>query len=461
MKRSREGRRRPPGVRAVIALAFGLAALAPAAGAADFTVNTSSDADDGSCDPPPGSCTLREAIAAVNAGLGASIDFDPASFPPGMLTSIAVGSALPAILGSGTSVDGSGAGVVIDGLLLLGAGDGLAFESGAGSALAKVTVRALGVRNFPGDGISVCGGARPDCSDPLSRVQVSQVTATTNGGAGIRIDGGVTVRASVTHSYAAANSGRGILINAETNLERASVSASAAVFNGGRGVELNAANDNVSAQLAGNVASANFSTGLHVNAGDRTVRPRIVDNTATGSDGRGIHVNAGNDLERPQITGNHASKNGAAGIDVNSGEDFLGGLLADNVAAGNAGDGLFLNSSTSLVKATLRSNRAVANGGRGIRLEGSRHRVEDNESSDNDDDGIRLEGPGEGSKLRGNRARANLGAGVRLLAGSTAARIQGNAARGNGTDLVDENPGCDANVWRGNAFVTRNEDCIE
>src|SRR5437763_9693316 len=43
-----------------------LVALAPAASAATFTVNSTGDDDDGSCGPSPSDCTLREAINAAN-----------------------------------------------------------------------------------------------------------------------------------------------------------------------------------------------------------------------------------------------------------------------------------------------------------------------------------------------------------------------------------------------------------
>ena len=66
---------------------------APKAFAANLTVNSAADDDDGSCDAAPGDCTLREAIDDLNAGLGSSIGFDPATFPPGILTPIAVASA--------------------------------------------------------------------------------------------------------------------------------------------------------------------------------------------------------------------------------------------------------------------------------------------------------------------------------------------------------------------------------
>ncbi len=50
--------------------------------AATIMVDSTADTDDGSCGLPSGDCTLREAINAVNDGVGKKIEFDSATFPP-------------------------------------------------------------------------------------------------------------------------------------------------------------------------------------------------------------------------------------------------------------------------------------------------------------------------------------------------------------------------------------------
>src|SRR2546421_4025711 len=51
-----------------LALFVALALAAPAHGATTFHVNTEVDKNDGSCDPAPGDCSLREANNASSAG---------------------------------------------------------------------------------------------------------------------------------------------------------------------------------------------------------------------------------------------------------------------------------------------------------------------------------------------------------------------------------------------------------
>lgn len=113
-------------------------------------VTSVSDAP-GTC-PHPANCTLRTAITVVNSGstAAATVRFDPAVFPPGSETVIAVGSApLPALTRAGATVDGAGAGAVIrggsvslsapqDGLRLSGPGTaarGLTFEGFTGACV--------------------------------------------------------------------------------------------------------------------------------------------------------------------------------------------------------------------------------------------------------------------------------------------------------------------------------------
>jgi CSLREA domain-containing protein len=95
----------------------------PPAYAVTFTVNSTadtSDADpgDGTCDDGTGACTLRAAIEEANFLQGAdTINFDPTVFPPGAPTTILPASDLPPLAEdtAGTTIDGSGAGVIVDG----------------------------------------------------------------------------------------------------------------------------------------------------------------------------------------------------------------------------------------------------------------------------------------------------------------------------------------------------------
>jgi hypothetical protein len=51
--------------------------------------------------------------------------------------------------------------------------------------------------------------------------------------------------------------------------------------------------------------------------------------------------------------------------------------------------------------------------------------------------------------------------GIGLAPGVTRTNVTGNHALGNARfDLLDANPGCDANRWEGNQFATANQRCI-
>ena len=121
-----------------------------------------------------------------------------------------------------------------------------------------------------------------------------------------------------------------------------------------------------------------------------------------------------------------------------------------------------LNSSSDVVKVKVQGNRVVNNNSIGIWIEGSNNQVKNNVVSDNGNDGIRLDGPGQGNKIQRNRVIGNQGNGIQVNSNSTNAQITGNEARGNDNyDLDDENGGCGANSWRSNIFVTSNQACIE
>jgi hypothetical protein len=134
------------------------------------------DADVGDCTAAPDDCTLRGSIPQAQPG--DFITFDSSVFSPG---TIFVQSPLPP-LSQGTVtiegncglwpiVDGSQAGVGVDGLTLTSDGN---------------FVRRLRIRNFDGHGVLIDGGAGNTLGgDACSR----DLIVTENGGYGIRITG--------------------------------------------------------------------------------------------------------------------------------------------------------------------------------------------------------------------------------------------------------------------------------
>jgi hypothetical protein len=90
------------------------------AGAVKLTVNSTANTDDGDCDHPlvaTDDCTLHEAIDAVNAGLGDTINFHPPVFSPSMpgVINIEGGEGCLPDIEREVTIDATNAGVVIDG----------------------------------------------------------------------------------------------------------------------------------------------------------------------------------------------------------------------------------------------------------------------------------------------------------------------------------------------------------
>jgi parallel beta helix pectate lyase-like protein len=136
-----------------------------------------------------------------------------------------------------------------------------------------------------------------------------------------------------------------------------------------------------------------------------------------------------------------------------------GGHLVQHVAAtDNPGDdGFGVESSGN----TLNNNHAADNGNNGFHVDGSKNFLMKNISERNGLAGFLLSTVGATSnQLLRNEAMNNLNNGIRVDINGTKNTLNKNTARGNGgTDLVDDSPGCDSNVWKHNRG-TRSERCI-
>ncbi|MBV7332556.1 hypothetical protein KFU94_30880 [Chloroflexi bacterium TSY] len=106
------------------------------------TVNTLADSGLGS---------LRQCL--LDAVPDITIDFDPQVFPPAAPVSITLASPLPWIITDTLTIDGSQAGVILDGSQL-SEGSGLVIYSAM-----NVKVHGLQILHFPWDGITLTGGA--------------------------------------------------------------------------------------------------------------------------------------------------------------------------------------------------------------------------------------------------------------------------------------------------------------
>ena len=313
-----------------------------------------------------GTCTTSDGLGA---GFRETIQFDPGVFPSGAPATIAVGSALPVNTDPvGVTIDGSGAGVIIDGGGLAGGEDGLVFASGAGNDLQDVTVRSLTVQNFPGHGVVVCGGDAANCADGLSDAHIDDVTASGNGGFGIRVTGQTNDSAQVVDSLAVDNAADGVNVNAKGDISNATVSGTEAHDNGSDGIEVNAGDNNIGTTVTGNMATGNGSRGLQLNAGDDVIDPIVTGNTFTGNDTVGANINAGTDhmVTGALVTGNTFSNNGSHGLRIGSGAlASPANLIAENEAVENVEDGIHISRGSGN---TISRNSTTDNGELGIDL---------------------------------------------------------------------------------------------
>ena len=152
----------------------------------DNTIVVTSTADAG-----PGS--LRQAL--LDAQTGDTITFDPGVFPPNSPATIAVSSGpLPALVEGAVTIDGSNAGVILNGSNLAGVHDrGLEIRSDGNKVLG------LQIVNFPFDGVLIgapgngrdnntIGGDRSIGDGPLGQGNL----ISGNGGYGIQVCGDST-----------------------------------------------------------------------------------------------------------------------------------------------------------------------------------------------------------------------------------------------------------------------------
>jgi murein DD-endopeptidase MepM/ murein hydrolase activator NlpD len=280
-----------------------LLALSLPAQANTITVTSNDDSGEGS---------LRQALLSAN--VSDTITFDSATFPPDNPTAIVLISPLPKIITDGLTVDGSGAGVILDGNSA-GDADGLVVDADG------VTICHLQIMNFKKDGIDV---------DPASQnTAIESNIIGGNGQHGIRVQG-----SNIT--------GTRIL----SNFLGTDATGTAANGNTFSGISVKDGPSNTLIQ--GNIIAANDDHGITISG------PA----TATTVVGNSIGTDAGGSLN----LGNHLHgiilRVGAQGTIVGSG----------NRIAYNGGDGIRVEGTATLSN-TITQNSITANDDLGINNE--------------------------------------------------------------------------------------------
>jgi len=276
-----------------------------------FTVNSTADPGDGTCDATE--CTLREAIAAANANAGTdTIAFDIPGAGP---YTISPGSALPTVTDpvtiDGTSepdfagspiieLDGTNAGAGVNGLRIT-----------AGNS----TVKGLVINRFTDDGIELATSGGNTVESNFIGTDVTGTADLGNSSVGVRIQdarsntiGGTT---AVERNVISGNDGYGVIIQwtyatgnvVQGNYIGTDVTGTAKLGNSGGGVYVVQAPGNTiggTATGAGNVISGNGFVGVRIYGVMITETGNLVQGNLIGTDKTGT-VGLGNSADGVSI----------------------------------------------------------------------------------------------------------------------------------------------------------------
>jgi hypothetical protein len=404
-----------------------------------------------------GTGTLRWALE--NAVAGDIIVFDPSVFPPQAATTIKLSSGLPYLSQGSLTIDGSNAGVILDGSVTAKGTCGLLITSDYN------VVKGLQITGFPGAGIGIAGASYNTIGGDQKRGNgpTGEGNVVSGNGIGIgiadSIDGVTTdigVKSGQKSSEAQGNrilgnyigtdatgtkplgsQGTGVWvygINVFQNIIGGFTSADRNVISGNTraGVTLiNAPYDNIVAgnyigtDTTGTRALGNRDCGITIEGGASNI---VAHNVISGNGQTGVIVTDpgawGNEIIGNLIgtdaTGTKALGNGFGGLGINESYNKIGGATAEerNIISGNSGNG---------IKIGLMSTTGVIVIGNYIGID-----ITGTKALGNSSDGIFLqEGTyhnfiGGDSEVERNIISANAGSGVRFIEGVSFNFITGN-----------------------------------
>jgi hypothetical protein len=169
------------------------------------TYTVTKTTDDGS------SGTLRRCLSEVKAG--DTIVFDTDFFSSPSPATITITSGFLLIDKDNITIDGSGAGVIIDGSQLTSV-----YDDGFRIASDNNIIRGITIQNFPGDGVDIRDGAQGN------RIENCIIRGNGRGGTGrrgVRVDGNGTTGNTITKNSITDNDGPGIVTTNGGNAELA------------------------------------------------------------------------------------------------------------------------------------------------------------------------------------------------------------------------------------------------
>jgi hypothetical protein len=325
-KERRHGRSHPTRRRLAAGAGLTVGATLAAGGTAqatDFTVNSTLDNGDNTCDLTAGGCTLRDAVGDANDNSGP----DDVLFQSGLSGTITLTPTPQYGLGvSGpTYIQGPGAGQL----------------AVSGNDAARIfTIN----EDTPGDPVSISGLTLTDAS-----------FAGQDGGAVLNADADLTISdAVVRDSNSAGGNGGGIAsVDGTLTLERSTVSGNMS-GSGPVGGGIYADDDLyvVDSTIAGNTAGS-FGGGVYasyssnvIHRGPHTIRNSTIAGNTAGRNGGGVYFYGAKDeadlltIESSTIAGNNASGSGGDGYgggvsSEHQGAGYLGAALENTIVANN------------------------------------------------------------------------------------------------------------------------------
>jgi CSLREA domain-containing protein len=392
-----------------------------AGGPTTFTVNTTNDVDDGTCDAAH--CSLREAINASNASAGV---FDTIAFqiPGAGVQTITPASQLP-IVTDPSVIDGSTQpGFAGTPLIELSGASAGSPATGIRVAAGNTTIRALVVNRFANDGIAFTTSGGNSVKGCLIGTNSAGTAALANGGHAVSIVG-------------IANNTIGGTTPADRNI--LSGNGASGVFLGTGATNNTVTGNFIGTNAAGTAAIANGNSGIFLTQtngntiGGTTTAAR---NIISGNTGPGVNVNG--NAPNNQILGNFIGTNAAGtsalgnsldGVFVTSANTTIGGTGAGNVISGNGREGVFLNANGG---GTIIQGNLIGVGSDGTTSLGNAFQAVLNLGAS----GLAIGGTAAGA---GNVIAHN-GGGVFLQSGTGNAVLSNRifANNGNGLDLNDD-----------------------
>lgn len=422
-------------------------------------------------DNGPGS--LRQAILDANASPAA----DVITFVPGLAGLILLQTPLPSLNGTGDTIDGTGAAVVLD---------GSALAAGVGVQVSKsnVTARGLTIQNFPDSGIAVgaTGGATVtgvaiDGNTLINNLRAIFVTGTGPGNSTLTVTNNTAFdngRNGIVIFGSSGNTSDTLTVLVDNNTVKASHgSLTEDLLSGGNGIGIiagvgSASNKTIIATVSNNTLADNESDGILV-AGcgslsgasgmNNSVDITVVNNTVKRNVDTGILITAagsngptcqGNSV-RFEISGNTVFDSGNVNIDVSGGAGTgheVQGIISSNDVKDDdnnpfpIGDGLLVSGgggSGNLVHDITISGNVVTGNDRGILINGGTNSlnavldgidVVSNTVKNNGSQGILVSG-GTNSRsatisdvlIDGNLSTGNGSRGIQATRGSTVSML--------------------------------------